>query len=496
MLERFAGLSEAERAMRCSIAERLAMIEPGARNAFVKRLPARLRGEFLGSWEMLARPAQLQPEGDWRTWMIMAGRGFGKTRAGAQWVLELAKCGGLRIALVGPNDEEARAVMIEGPSGVIACAPEDSRPHWEPSLGRLSWPNGTLAFVYSAANPEALRGPEHDHAWCDELAKWARAEASWDNLMFGLRRGAMPRALVTTTPRPTPLMRRLAALGDIVLTRGRTADAALLAPDVVGRLTDLYGGTRLGRQELDGELIEDVEGSLWPRDLIERCRSYPPHAEHGEGDQVKPGGGVVGEVLGGSGEKLGGRCQLPLHHPSGGPPPRQMPGRSFRRVVVGVDPPASAEGDSCGIAVCALAGETAFVVEDASVSGRSPEGWARAVAAAARRWGADRVVAEANQGGAMVASVLLAADVALPVRTVHASVGKSARAEPVAALFERGAAKFAGAFPELEDELAGMIAGGGYEGPGRSPDRADAMVWAMTELMLGRRRAEPRVRRL
>ena len=172
-------------------------------------------------------------------------------------------------------------------------------------------------------------------------------------------------------------------------------------------------------------------------------------------------------------------------------------GRQVRRIVVGVDPPVSAEGDACGIVVCALLGDgTAHVVEDASVSGRSPEGWARAVARAAHRWSADRVVAEGNQGGAMVASVLRGADIDLPLTMVHASVGKSARAEPVAALFERGAAKFAGAFPELEDELAGLVAGGGYEGPGRSPDRADAMVWAMTELMLGRRRAEPRVRRL
>jgi phage terminase large subunit-like protein len=373
--------------------------------------------------------------------------------------------------------------MVEGASGILACAGEDERPVWEPSLGRLSWANGTRAFVYSGANPEVLRGPEHDHAWCDELAKWPRAESAWDNLMFGLRRGRLPRVLATTTPRPTPLMRKLAGRGDVVLTRGRTADAALLAPAVVSYLTSLYGGTRLGRQELDGELIEDVEGSLWPRDLIERCRVDPP---------------LPGREGAGGGSAEGGRNSesasslAPLAYPSPAPP---FQGGVFRRIVVGVDPPVSTDGDSCGIVVCALvAGEVAHVVEDCSVSGRSPEGWARAVAGAARRWGADRVVAEGNQGGAMVESVLRAADVDLPVRIVHATAGKSARAEPVAALFERGAAKFAGAFPDLEDELAGMIAGGGYEGPGRSPDRADAMVWAMTELMLGRRRAEPRVR--
>jgi phage terminase large subunit-like protein len=335
--------------------------------------------------------------------------------------------------------------MVEGSSGLLASAGQDERPLWEPSLGRLTWRNGTQAFVHSGANPEALRGPEHDYAWCDELAKWARGEATWDNLMFGLRRGAMPQALVTTTPRPTPLIRRLVRQADVT-TRGRTGDNVQLAESFTGQMTERYGGTRLGRQELDGELIEDVEGSLWPRALIEASRQE-------------------------------------------GPPP------DFRRIVVGVDPPATAEGTS-GIVVCGLGNDgTGVVLEDASVSGRRPEGWARAVASAAERWEADRVVAENNQGGEMVESVLRGADVALPVKPVRARFGKSTRAEPVAALFERGAAKFAGAFPELEDELAGMQAGGGYEGPGRSPDRADAMVWAMAELFAGPR-AEPRVRTL
>jgi len=455
MIGRFTHLSEEERAARCSLAERLAMLEPERRHGFLKMLPARFRGEFLRDWHILARPAQLAPDGDWRIWMIMAGRGCGKTGAGAQWLLEQARTPGLRLALVGPTDDEVRSVMVEGSSGILASAPDDERPVWEPSLGRLSWANGSQAFVYSGANAEALRGPEHDHAWCDELAKWARAEAVWDNLMFGLRRGALPRVLVTTTPRPTPLMRKLATRGDVALTRGRTADAALLAPAVVDYLTGLYGGTRFGRQELDGELIEDVEGSLWPRDLIERCRAALP----------RPG-------TSGSAEQ-------------------------FRRVVIGVDPPITAHGDACGIVVCVLGwDDIAYVAADATVSGMSPEGWARVAASAAERWGADRIVAEGNQGGAMVTSVLRAADIRLPVTIVHAWNGKSARAEPVAALFERGAARFAGAFPELEDELAGLVAGGDYEGPGRSPDRADAMVYAMTELMLGKRRAEPSIRRL
>jgi phage terminase large subunit-like protein len=493
MTERYAHLGEEERSARFSPAERIAMMDPAERRALLKSLD-RPEKEALASWYGLARPGQRPPEGDWRIWLVMGGRGYGKTLAGAQWVHQLAEAPGLRIALVGPNEDEARQVMVEGSSGLLACAPDWARPHWEPSLGRLTWPNGTQAFVHSGANPEALRGPEHDYAWCDELAKWARAEASWDNLMFGLRRGVLPRVLVTTTPRPTPLIRKLAARGDVAVTRGRTADAASLSASVVDYLTGLYGGTRFGRQELDGELIDDVEGSLWPRDLIERCRANClPMQSMGRGT-AEGGGGVEGSESDSSSEKLEGLCHLPLHQLRWSPSPSAMGRQMVRRIVVGVDPPASAQGDACGIVVCALGeGGIAYVLDDRSVSGLSPEGWARAVAGAAHEWSADRVVAEGNQGGAMVASVLRGADVDLPLTLVHASVGKSARAEPVAALFERGAAKFAGAFPELEDELAGLIAGGGYEGPGRSPDRADAMVWAMTELMLGRRRAEPRI---
>jgi phage terminase large subunit-like protein len=445
-IDALAALTEAERSARMSLAERVALLPPRPRRALVGALSRDERELLASHWEGEARPGQLAPEGDWRIWMIMAGRGFGKTRAGAEWVLGLAETPGLRIELVGPTEDEARAVMVEGPAGILACVRRE-RPVWEPSNMRLIWNNGTQAFVHSGANPESLRGPECDYAWCDELAKWPRSQASWNNLMFVLRSGRLPRVLVTTTPRPTPLIRRLAARPGIALSRGRTQDAALLSESVVEELVLDFGGTSFGRQELDGELIGDFEGSLWPRDLIEKCRATSPLPE-------------------------------------------------FRRVVVGIDPPASSEG-TCGIVVCALGGDgLGYVVADVSVAGSSPEGWARRAAAAAQAWNADRVVAEGNQGGAMVESVLRGADIALPVRMVHASQGKSARAEPVAALFEGGRAKFAGGFAELEDQLAGMIAGGGYEGPGRSPDRADAMVWAMTELMLGRKRAEPRIRML
>jgi phage terminase large subunit-like protein len=482
------------------MAEEIARLDPEERLRVVARLSLEERDHILHLWRVWELKKQREPDLPWRVWLVLAGRGFGKTRMGAEWVRRMAATDGrVRIALVAATMAEARTVMVEGASGILAVCSPDERPVWEPSLGRLRFPSGARAQVYSAAEPDSLRGPQHHFAWCDEIAKWPFGPAAWDNLMLGLRCGALPRAMATTTPRPVALVRKLAGQAGVAKTRGRTIDnQAHLAGAFLADVQRDYGGTRLGRQELDGELIEDVEGSLWPRDLIERCRVSPclPMRSMGRGT-AEGGGGVEGEEVDGSSGNLADRCKLPLHHASHGPPPHLAMGRQVRRIVVGVDPPVSAEGDACGIVVCALLeGDVAHVVEDASVSGRSPEGWARAVAGAAHKWGADRVVAEGNQGGAMVASVLRAADVGLPVRMVHASTGKAARAEPVAALFERGAAKFAGAFPALEDELAGLVVGGRYEGPGRSPDRADAMVWAMTELMLGRRRAEPRVRML
>ena len=409
--------------------------------------------EFSTHWKLWARSTQLPPPGNWRTWLIMAGRGFGKTRAGAEWVRAIADAQpDARIALVGASLGEARAVMVEGESGLLAVCPPDRTPVFEPSLRRLSWPNGAQASIYSALEPEALRGPQHSHAWCDEIAKWdnatARADRAWDNLLLGLRLGEEPRLLATTTPRAVPLLHRV--LGEdpaqLAVTRGSTRDNTYNLPTrFVKDVERTFGKTALGRQELDGELLEDIEGALWTRALLEGLRETAPSSP-------------------------------------------------AARVVVGVDPPASAGGDACGIVVCAL-GEDGIgrVLADCSVEKPSPERWARAVARAAAAWNADRVVAEANQGGDMVASVLRAADVALPVRLVHARRGKAARAEPVAALYEGGRVRHAGIFPKLEDELCGLIAGGSYQGPGRSPDRADALVWALSELVLGRS-VVPRVR--
>jgi phage terminase large subunit-like protein len=417
------------------------------RKAELARLNKRQRQSIRTHWQLWVHPGQRAPEGDWQRWLIMAGRGFGKTRAGAEWVRAIAENDpAARIALVAATLGEARAVMVEGESGLLAISPRGKRPKFEPSRRLVTWASGAQATLYSAGEPESLRGPQHSHAWCDEVAKWGvDAEAAWDNLMLGLRLGRDPRAVATTTPRAVGIVRQLMADEDVCTTRGVTFDNAdHLPPGFVRAVKRQYGRSLLARQELYGELIEDLPGALWTRALLEECR---------EAAASSPAA----------------------------------------RVVIGVDPPASAEGDACGIAVCALGEDgVARVLADASVAKPSPERWARAVAGAARAWKADRVVAEANQGGAMVESVLRAAELALPLRLVHASRGKAARAEPVAALYEAGRVRHAGCFPALEDELCGLLAGGGYEGPGRSPDRADALVWAMTELML-QRAAVPRV---
>lgn len=418
---------------------------------FVAGLDARERREWPWIWSNLARPGQLAPQGDWGLWLILAGRGFGKTRAGAEWVQGVAERDRTaRIALVAANLGEARSVMIEGESGLLSVGAPWRRARFEPSLRRLVWPNGAQAQLYSAQEPEGLRGPQHSHAWCDEVAKWdnagGKALAAWNNLLLGLRLGDDPRIAATTTPRAVPLLRRLLDHSDAVVTRGKTyANRANLPPRFVTAVRGEFGRSALGRQELDGELIEDIEGALWSRALLEACR------------------------------------EAAVSSPAA-------------RVVVGVDPPASAGGDACGIVVCALGEDgLARVLADASIEKPSPERWARAVARAALAWNADRVVAEANQGGDMVAAVLRAAEISLPLRLVHARHAKAARAEPIAALYEAGRVRHAGQFPQLEDQLCGMIAAGPYQGPGRSPDRADALVWALHELCLNPA-APPRVR--
>jgi phage terminase large subunit-like protein len=395
--------------------------------------------EYTARWFGFENDGQRDPPGDWRIWLIRAGRGFGKTRAGSEWVSELARAmPDARIALVAATHADGQRVMIEGPSGLLAVARGHEKPRWVGGRRELRFSSGAVATLYSAEAGEELRGPEHHFAWCDELAKWRRGEAAWDNLMLGMRLGERPRTLVTTTPRVNAAMRRLLAAPGLKETLGQTRQNPWLPGSFVAAMLESYAGTRLGRQELDGEMLEDVEGALWTRALVERCRVGP--------DEIgKPA-----------------------------------------RVVIGVDPPATSHGDACGIVVAALLRDGRLaVVEDASVERARPGEWAHAVAAAAARWGAERVVAESNMGGEMVVTTLRQAQVTLPVMAVHASVGKARRAEPVALAYECGEVVHAGTFAELEDQLCGLQIGGDYAGPGRSPDRADACVWALAELQRG-----------
>jgi phage terminase large subunit-like protein len=397
-------------------------------------------------WSTHALKRQREPEGDWRVWLLLAGRGFGKTRIGAEWVLKQARnCPDARIALIGATIDEVARIMVEGDSGILRCAPPDEAPDWLVSRHELRFRSGAIAHAYSGGNGDGLRGPQHHFAWADELGKWSDAESAWDNLAMGMRLGPRPRVLVTTTPGNSALLKRIMAEPGVELRRGRTADNVHLPRAFIEAMEAAYRGSRLGRQELDGVIVDEAQGALWTRPLLEKCRT-------------------------------------------------KVSTEDLRRVVVGVDPPASSTGDACGILVCGLTSDgRGLVLADASVSGQGPSGWARRVASAAEAWQADRVVAEVNNGGDMVESVLRQVEPALPVRKVRASRGKVARAEPVATMFEVGTCGLAGFFPELEDELSAFTAAG-YLGSG-SPDRADAMVWALTELS-ETRSGVPRVRRL
>ncbi|MFV0296913.1 MAG: DNA-packaging protein [Hyphomicrobiaceae bacterium] len=409
-------------------------------------------------WQLWARDDQLPPlstasSNPWRTWLLLGGRGSGKTRAGAEWVRAIAL--GLwrgepparRIALVGPTQAHVRAVMIEGVSGLMAVHPAGERPHLEISRGQLVWPNGAIAQFYSAEDPEGLRGPQFDAAWCDEIGRWKRGHRAWDMLQFGLRLGTLPRQVVTTTPRSTRLMKSIIADEGTAITRARTVDnASNLAPAFIAEVTRIYAGTALGRQELDGEVITERPDSLWQRKwLVESRLARPPE---------------------------------------------------LKRIVVAVDPPVTAtdNADTCGIVVAGLGPDNrAYVLADRSLQGRDPATWARAVIAAFRDFHADRIVAEANQGGDLVVNVIRQVDGSAPVKKVHASRGKFARAEPIAALYAENRVVHVGEFPALENQMCDF----GPEGlsEGRSPDRVDALVWALTELMITTTR-DPFIRRL
>ncbi len=385
------------------------------------------------------------------TWLLLGGRGAGKTRTGAEWVNGLVR--GLspftglkykRIALVGETFADLREVMIDGPAGILSISRGD-RPRLEVMRRRLVWDNGAVAQMFSAEEPDSLRGPQFDAAWCDELAKWRNAEETFDMLQLGLRLGTHPRQLITTTPRPLPLLKRLIADPTVRVGHMRTAEnAANLAPGFVAAVGRRYDGTRLGRQELDGELIEDREDALWKRETLEEARI----------------------------------ARVP----------------ELRRIVVAVDPPASSRrtSDACGIVAAGIDAEgTIVVLDDATLNAAEPRRWASAAVSLWHALEADCLVAEVNQGGDMVKAVIATVDAAVPVKPVRARRGKWLRAEPVAALYSQGRVRHAGNFRALEDEMCEF----GPDGlaAGRSPDRVDALVWAVTELMPGRG-GVPRVR--
>jgi phage terminase large subunit-like protein len=397
-------------------------------------------------WPEIAHDHQLPdlPEGA-STFLLVGGRGAGKTRAGAEFVRALAEGTsplGARgaVALVAESYADAREIMIEGPSGLLALCDPGDRPEWQASRRRLAWPSGAVARCFSAEDPDGLRGFEFDAAWSDELCKWRHAEETWSNLQLALRRGARPVQAVTTTPRPTALIRRLMKSEGVELRRAATyANREHLSPVFFSEIARRYEGTRLGRQELMGELLEDVPGALWTYGGLEAARVSAAPA--------------------------------------------------LDRIVVAVDPPAScgADADACGIVVAGRAGQSAYVLADLSIKGASPAEWARRAVAACDGFKADRIVVEVNQGGEMARAVIAQVDPGASVRAVHATRGKIVRAEPVAALYEQGRVRHVGQFPALEDEMAS------FTGAGPSPDRLDALVWALTDLML-RERSDPNVR--
>jgi predicted phage terminase large subunit-like protein len=398
-----------------------------------------------GGWRSKARPSQLPPRGSWHGWMILAGRGFGKTWVGANYTNELAETVG-RIALIGATASDVRDTMIEGETGILKTAPAWFRPVYEPSKRRLTWPNGSEAVAYSAEESDRLRGPQFGFGWLDELGAMQNAQATWDMFQFGLRLGTNPRWLVTTTPRPIKLLKDLVKREDVRLSTGSTFEnAANLAAPFLQAIRARYENTRLGRQELNAELLEDVAGALWSRAMIDDAALKTP---------------------------------LP----------------DMARVVVAVDPSGTSgaldEGDSIGIVVAGKGVDgKAYVLADRTCK-LSPDGWGRRAVAAYQEFKADRIIAERNFGGAMVEHVIRTVDRTISYREVTASRGKIARAEPVAALYEQGRVKHAHSFPGLEDEMCAMTSDG-YAGDG-SPDRADALVWALSELMVsGAQPAQP-----
>lgn len=387
---------------------------------------------LLYDWDFWAREGQLPPQTDWQNWLLLAGRGYGKTRTGAEMVRKWVDEGVKRIALVAETPADARDIMIEGESGLLNIFPPWNEPHYESSKRRITWNSGAMATVYSGYKPDQLRGPQHEKAWADELASWRYPRETWDNLMFGMRLGENPQSVITTTPRPLSLLKELIEDEDTVVTRGTTYDNIQNLPEpFYKRIISKYEGTRLGRQELYAEILSDNPGALWNYEIIQHVKTHP----------------------------------------------------SLKRIVVAIDPEAENNPNSSETGI--VAGGVGvdgygYVLADKSVKA-SPNGWAQRAVDLYDRLSADRIVGEVNQGGEMVEAVIRSVDGGgnISYNKVRASRGKKTRAEPVASLYEQGKVFHVGQFPELEDQLTT------WEPGKKSPDRLDALVWLITELMLG-----------
>lgn len=385
--------------------------------------------QLLYDWPFMARDKQMLPDGVWSTWMILAGRGFGKTRTGAETIRYWVETGqGKRIALVARTAADVRDVMVEGESGLLAICPPWNKPVYEPSKRRLRWPNGAIATTYSGDKPDQLRGPQHDKAWCDEIAAW-RYPDSWDQLQFGMRLGDNPQVVVTTTPRPIKIVREILADPTTISTRGSTYEnSANLAPSALARLKSKYENTRLGQQELYAVLLDDNPYALWKRGNIDATRV--------------------------------------------------IKSPDLKRVIVAIDPAVSTNEDSdeTGIVVVGQSSDgQCYVLDDMTLSA-SPDQWAKQAISAYHKYKADRIIAEVNNGGDMVEYTIRTVDALIPFKQVRASRGKQTRAEPIAALYEQLKVHHVGMFAELEDQMCQWMPGD------KSPDRMDALVWAISEL--------------
>ncbi len=421
----------------------LAALPPQACREVLAGLPEETVAQLRYIWELWARPEQLEPPDDWLYWLMLSGRGAGKTRAGAEWVrLKIESGIYSRLSLVGRTHDDVRDTMVEGESGILAVSRPDFRPQYRPRRRDLTWPNGAVAHLFSAEEPDRLRGPQCEAAWCDEIASW-RYPADFDNLMLGLRLGSDPRCVITSTPRPTALMRSLVANKATVVTVSSTyANRVNLAQPFLDSILERYEGTRLGRQEIYGELLEDVPGALWHHERLDDLRVKKAPAD-------------------------------------------------LKQIVVAVDPAvsSSAESDETGIVVIGTdEHDHAYVLADLSAH-CEPVVWARKVVEAYHRHQANLVVAETNQGGLMVRDMLRQIEPALPVKMVRARRGKYQRAEPAAALYEQGRVHHVGCHAALEDQMCVFTSD--IDRRQGSPDRVDALVWGLTHLLIKNR--EPRM---